>query len=116
MALSYYFDVHVPASIADGLRRRGIDVLTSQQDGTREATDEQLLHRATDLSRLLFSQDKDLLEIATDWQRRGITFAGLIFAHQQGTGIGQCVDDLELIARCMTPDETADRVLFIPLQ
>lgn len=62
MALSY-FDVHVPASIAEGLRRRGIDVLTSQQDGTREAGDEELLQRATYLGRLLFSQDEDLLEM-----------------------------------------------------
>ena len=38
-----YMDVHIPAAITEGLRRRGIDVLTSQDDGTREAADEVLL-------------------------------------------------------------------------
>ena len=61
-------DVHVPAAITAGLRRRGIDVLTSQEDDTREVDDEVLLARATGLSRVLFSQDQDLLRIATDWQ------------------------------------------------
>lgn len=115
MALSYYFDVHVPASITEGLRRRGIDVLTSQQDGTREAGDEELLQRATDLGRLLFSQDEDLLEIAAERQHQGVFFAGLIFA-PQGTSIGHCTEDLELIAHCLAPDEAANRMIFVPLR
>ena len=48
MALSYYMDVHVPIAITEGLRRRGIDVLTSQEDGTREVDDETLLERASE--------------------------------------------------------------------
>ena len=51
MAAKYYMDVHVPAAITAGLRRRGIDVLTSQEDDTREVDDEVLLARASELSR-----------------------------------------------------------------
>ena len=47
MALALYMDVHVPSAVTEGLRRRGVDVLTSQEDGTREAKDEALLLRAT---------------------------------------------------------------------
>ena len=83
MALRYYTDVHIPAAITAGLRRRNIDVLTSQQDNTREADDEHLLARATALGRLLFSQDQDLLRVATTWQRMNQGFAGLVFAPQQ---------------------------------
>ena len=36
MTLRYYMDVHVPSVITESLWRRGIDVLTSQEDGTRE--------------------------------------------------------------------------------
>jgi hypothetical protein len=39
-------DVHIPAAITDGLRRHGLDVLTSQEDHTRTADDENLLTRA----------------------------------------------------------------------
>jgi hypothetical protein len=31
-----YFDVHVPISISTELRRRGVDVLTAQEDGPAE--------------------------------------------------------------------------------
>jgi hypothetical protein len=48
-------DVHIPAAITAGLRRRGMDVLTSQEDSTREVDDVSLLRRATGLGRLLLS-------------------------------------------------------------
>ena len=75
MTLSYYVDVHVPAAVTEGLRRRGIDVFTSQEDGTREAEDELLLRRATMLGRVLFSQDQDLLAIAANWQANNREFS-----------------------------------------
>lgn len=40
MSLRFYMDVHVPVVITQQLRRRGIDVLTSQEDGTRRASDD----------------------------------------------------------------------------
>ena len=43
MSLRLYFDVHIPSAVLEGLRRRGIDVLTSQTDGTRDVSDEALL-------------------------------------------------------------------------
>jgi predicted nuclease of predicted toxin-antitoxin system len=57
-------DVHVPAAITDGLRLRGVDVLTAQEDGTGEFFDSDLLDRATALGRVLFTQDKGLLREA----------------------------------------------------
>jgi predicted nuclease of predicted toxin-antitoxin system len=116
MSLGLYMDVHVPAAVTDGLRRRGVDVLTSQEDGTRESDDPELLQRATELGRVLFSQDEDLLRVATDWQRIGQPFAGLVFAHQLGTSIGRSIEDLELIARCCTVDELFNRTIYLPLR
>jgi hypothetical protein len=40
-------DVHVPRAITEGLRLRGVDVLTAQADGTAELFDDKLLDRAT---------------------------------------------------------------------
>ena len=64
MSLPLTMDVHVPAAIMAGLRRRGVDVLTSQEDGFAQAPDEQLLERSTDVGRVLWSQDDDLLALA----------------------------------------------------
>jgi predicted nuclease of predicted toxin-antitoxin system len=109
-------DVHIPAAITVGLRRRAIDVLTSQEDGTREVDDVALFRRATTLRRILFSQDQDLLDIAREWQHIGQSFKGLVFSAQQGVSIGQCVEDLELLAQCYTEAEIANQVIFLPLR
>jgi hypothetical protein len=107
-------DVNVPFAITLGLRRRGIDVLTSQDDGTRSVSDEILLERATDLGRILVSHDRDVLKIAKQWQSAGRRFVGSIFAHQQGLGIGRCIDDLELIARRLLKIAVSPRGLIRP--
>jgi predicted nuclease of predicted toxin-antitoxin system len=54
-------DHHVHAAITEGPGRRGVDVITAHEDGAAEFEDERLLQRATQLGRVLFSQDKDLL-------------------------------------------------------
>jgi predicted nuclease of predicted toxin-antitoxin system len=108
-------DVHIPVAITESLRRRGIDVLTSQEDRTHEATDEALLQRAVELGRVLFSQDRDLLRIAHQWQSLQEPFPGLVFARQKGMSIGQCIEDLTLIAECVGADELANQVVFLPL-
>ena len=71
MSVGLYMDVHVPAAITRGLLLRGVDVLTAQLDGTTELEDPGLLDRATELGRVLFSQDDDLLaEAAKRLNRR----------------------------------------------
>jgi predicted nuclease of predicted toxin-antitoxin system len=93
-------DVHVPAVIARTLITRGVDVLTAQGDGTARLDDAGLLDRAGDLGRVLFTRDDDFLAEATTRQRNGIPFAGVVYAHQLRVTIGQCVNDLEIIAKC----------------
>lgn len=116
MALSAYMDVHVAIAVTEGLRRRGLDVLTSQDDGTSTLDDEALLLRAAELGRVLFTQDQDFLAIACDWQRRGRPFAGVVFAAQQGVSLGVLVGDLELILSCCEPAELWGRVTYLPLR
>ena len=40
MSIALYMDVHVPAPITRALVIRGVDVVTSQADGTEELEDE----------------------------------------------------------------------------
>jgi predicted nuclease of predicted toxin-antitoxin system len=108
-------DEHVHRAITSGLRLRGVDVLTTQDDGRRHAPDDVLLDRASDLRRVLFSQDEDLLAEATRRQREGLPFAGVIYGHQLTVTIGDCIRDLELIAKAGSPEEFAGRVEYLPL-
>src|SRR5690606_34734549 len=113
--IALYMDVHVHRAITVGLRLRGVDVLTAQEDGYRTASDERLLERATELQRVLFTQDDDLLAEAKRRQEAGVAFAGVIYAHQLHITIGRCVHDLELKAKAGEPEEMAGRVEFLPL-
>ena len=116
MALPIYLDVHVPRAIAVGLRARAIDVLTAQADNAAEFEDPQLLHRALELGRLLFTRDDDLLREATARQRSGATFATVVYAHQLRVSIGRCIADLELIAKAGGEDDLRNHVFHLPLR
>lgn len=114
MSVGLYMDVHVPAAITRGLVLRGVDVLTAQLDGTTQMNDSDLLSRASQLGRVLFSQDEDLLAEATKRQRSGKHFSGLIYAHQLGITLGQAINSLEILALAGTSEDFADRVEFLP--
>lgn len=116
MAIALYMDVHVPQSITEQLRRRGIDVLTAIEDGTTELPDDQLLVRVTELKCVFFTQDVRFIGLAETWQIKGKQFSGLIFGHQLGGTIGQFVKDLELIAKASEPDEWSNKVEYIPFK
>ena len=116
MSVLLYMDVNVRAEITRQLRAREVEVLTSQEDGTREFSDSDLLDRATFLGRLLFTRDADLLAEAAMRQRSGVTFAGVVYAHQLRVSIGQCVAELELIAKVSELGEWVNRVEYLPLK
>ena len=111
-----YLDVHVPAAIADQLRRQGVDVLTAQEDGTTALADHELLVRSTALGRLLFTQDIRFKALAEVWQREGRNFAGLVFGHQLHGSIGQYVRDLALIANATDQHDWSGQVEQLPLR
>jgi hypothetical protein len=52
VTVKLYMDVHVRWAITDGLRRRGVDVLTAQEDGGATLADPLLLDQATSLARV----------------------------------------------------------------
>jgi hypothetical protein len=43
MSLAVYMDVHVPAAVTEGLRRKLLDVRTAQADAAGQISDEELL-------------------------------------------------------------------------
>jgi hypothetical protein len=115
VSLPIFMDHHVHAGITKGLRRCAINVLTTDEDGRAMAPDDQLLERATELGRPIFTQDDDFLEIADRWQQTGRHFAGVIYGHQLRVTVGQAVADIQLICEASAPEELYDTVIFLPL-
>jgi len=114
MSQGLYMDVHVPMTITKALRRRGFDVLRAQDDGAERFPDPQLLDRADELKRILFTQDEDFLVEASRRMEAGERFATVVYAHQF-TAIGQCVNDLALLLEAITPDEAQGQLVYLPL-
>lgn len=107
-------DHHVPSAITEGLRQRGVDVVTADEDGASRLEDKDLLDRATSLDRILFSQDEDLLVIVEEHLRQQREFSGVVYAHQLAISIGQAIRDLELIAKVLDPPDMRNRVEYLP--
>ena len=106
-------DVQVPLAITRGLRRRGVDVLTAQQDGAGRLPDPELLNRARALERILFSQDEDLVVEAVRRQRANQDFATVVYAPQLDLSIGRCIADLEILARVGKREDLCGQIIFI---
>jgi hypothetical protein len=115
VSVALYFDQHVAKAIAVGVRERGVDVLTADEDGKADWEDVLLLQRATELGRVIFTQDSDFLVLAAAWQIGRRDFAGLVYAHQLRVTIGGAIQDLVLIASLMRLEEMRNRVEFLPL-
>jgi hypothetical protein len=115
MGLAFYMDEHIDSAITRGLRARSIDVLTAQEDGHDATPDPVVLDRATQLGRVVFTNDSDFLAEAHHRQANGIQFAGVVYAHQLGPSIGECIRDLELLATAYEPPDMENRVEYLPL-
>ena len=115
MSLPIYLDHNVSAAVADGLRRRNIDVLTALADHASESEDEEILERATSLGRILFTHDDDFLSIGAQWLASGQHFSGIVYTHQTRLAAAKIIDDLQLIAETLSAEEFRDRILYVPL-
>lgn len=78
MTIALYMDEHIRRAITNGLKLRGIDVITVQEDGRTGSPDSILLDRATELNRVIFTQDDDFLVIANCRQQEGVKFSGVM--------------------------------------
>jgi len=108
-------DVHIRRAVTSALRLRSIDVLTVQEDGAAEWDDDRLLQRATELGRVLVSQDEDLLREGVRRLNEHRDFCGIVYAHQLRVTVGQMVEDLELIAKATSKEEWSSKIEYLPL-
>jgi hypothetical protein len=114
VSLRLYMDHQVHGSITDGLRHRGVDVITAHNDGRRRASDPELLTRAGELRRLFFSHDSDLLIEACRRQLAREHFFGLAYAHELNITIGQAIECLELMCEIYDPADVENQVIYLP--
>ena len=98
----------MPRAVADGLRRRGVDVVTVQEASLLSAPDEQHMAFAVQAGRVIFTQDADFLRLHS----AGRPHLGIIYAPQQ-TEVGYLLRGLMLIFDVLTPEEMINHVEFL---
>ncbi len=113
--ISYYLDENVEGQITRGLRQRGIDVLTIEDDGQGGRSDPEVIERAARLGRVAFSRDRDFLHEAARRQRDGDSFQGVVYASKAEVAFGRVIDDLVLLTEAGQPENFQNAVFFLPL-
>lgn len=115
MTIALYMDEHIHGAITTGLRCRDVNILTVQEDNRTGRSDSIILERAIELQRIVFTQDQDFLVEANRRQVEAIYFSGVIYAHQRIVTIGDCVRDLEILAKACDLEDLVNLVQFLPL-
>jgi predicted nuclease of predicted toxin-antitoxin system len=81
-----YFDRHIMARLADDLRERGFDVMTTEQAGLDTATDEQQLAFATREGRAVLTYNiRDFAPLHRQWLAEGRSQTGIVVSQQLGS-------------------------------
>jgi len=111
--LKIYTDENVDVRVVQGLRRRGIEVTSTREEGKVGATDDSHFVYATSLGSVIFTHDPDFIEIATQKSRRGEKHYGVIFAAMHRLSLGECIRRLALYAEVVSAEEMIDRVEFL---
>lgn len=93
MEIRYHLDEHIDRAIAEGLRRRGMDVTTTHEAGLVGAADHEQLRFATANGRVLVTRDRDFLAL----HNQGVAHAGIAYWHPKRRALGQVVLALMLL-------------------
>jgi len=83
--IRFHLYEHISAHIAQGLRRRNIDVTTTADAGLVGASDGAHLEFATASGRIVVTQDDDFLRL----HGQGVAHAGIAYCQQRSMSVGE---------------------------
>jgi uncharacterized protein with PIN domain len=95
--IRFHLDEHVPDAVARGLRRRGIDVTTTDEAGLVGASDIEHVAFALGEGRVIVTHDEDFLKL----HAAGVAHSGIVYGHQDLRSIGEVIDFLALLHDCV---------------
>jgi hypothetical protein len=107
--IRFLFDQHVPSAVTNGLRQRGIDVLTVQDAGRCGLPDAEQLQFALTLGRVMVTFDADYLALAG----AGVPHAGLAWCPATKYSVGQLVYALLLLHGVLDSEDMRNHVEYL---
>jgi hypothetical protein len=101
-------DEHIPSAVAEGLRHRGVRILTVNETGMLGAPDKKHLKFAREEECVIVSHDDDFLRLVAE----GYSHSGLVYVPRERT-IGEMVRGLRRLAEVFAEKEESGRVEFL---
>ncbi|MBI4557872.1 MAG: DUF5615 family PIN-like protein [Candidatus Hydrogenedentes bacterium] len=105
----FYLDEHIPNAVAQGLRRRRIDVLTTFEARRGGSPDKDQMRFAARQGWIIVTGDADYLAAAA----LGESHAGIVFLTEHAHSVGRIVSHLTLIHDQLTAVDMTNRVEFL---
>lgn len=106
--LRFYSDEQISKAVINGLRQRGVDVLTTPEAAKMGSTDLEHLIYARDNQRVIITQDADFLRL----HAKEIDHAGIVYSPTQ-TPPGDVIRGIILICEVLSVDEMKNHIEFI---
>lgn len=107
--IKFHLDENVRNAIAQGLRRRGIDVTTTPEQFLIGVSDKVQLEFAKSQNRVIFTQDTDFLRI----NQANSNHCGIVYSYQGNKSMGEIIQGLILIWELLNPSDMVGKVEFI---
>ncbi len=108
--LTLYLDESVNVAVAEGLRRRGVDVISAKDAGNLGLSDEDHLKYATKNKFVIVTHDADFLSLAEDFEYK---HKGIVFVHHQKYSIGDLIRNLKLLWDVAEQKDMKNHVEFL---
>jgi predicted nuclease of predicted toxin-antitoxin system len=110
-------DENFLSAIVRGLQRQNsqLDIVRVQEHGLQQTDDRLILEWAANHNRIVLTHDlRTMPDFAYTRVAQQLKMPGLI-AMRQDSHIGTAIENILLIAECMTAEELANTVLRLPL-
>lgn len=108
-----YTNESVNVTIAEGLKRRGVDAFSARDKANLGLTDEEQLVYAEKQKAAVFTHDADFLRIAARWMEEGRTHHGIIYCYQKSYPIGELVRRLKVLTSVLTNEDMVNHIEFL---
>jgi predicted nuclease of predicted toxin-antitoxin system len=107
--IRFHLDENISNVIAEGLRRRYIDVSITPEQSLVAVSDEEQLAFCLLQGRVIFTSDADSLRL----HHADNNHAGIIYCHQGSRSVGDIIRSLVLIWECLEIEEIRNQLEFI---
>lgn len=106
--LVFYTNESVNIAVAEGLKRRGVKVVSARDAGNLGLSDKEQLDYATRNNFVIVTHDDDFLSMAMKFEHKGI-----VYVHQQKYRVGDLIRRLKLLGDIAEQKDMVNHVEFL---